>query len=293
MKIWIFLPAYNEAESLRRLLPKMARLADVLTGREIAIFVLDDGSIDGTAQVAHEVGAEQDVSVVSHPINRGLGETERDGFEYLAAHCADDDIIVRLDCDDTHEPEYVVPLVAKIAEGYDVVNTSRFQPGGFQKGVNWYRGLISRGANVFMKIMFGMEGIKDFSCGFRAYRGKLVKDAVRIFGNSLLQMRAFGFTTTLEIIVKLHLLGARFAEVPFGLRYDQKASESKMVSSTTMIGYFVMAMLYHIPGSGWRRWRKELVPAYGRSADEARAAFARIRATKSIPSRFGSWARRG
>ena len=135
MKIWIFLPAYNEAESLRRLLPKMRALASTMQGREIAIFVLDDGSVDGTAQVARDAASGQDVAVVSHPINRGLGETERDGFEWLAAHCADDDIVVRLDCDDTHEPEYVTSLLAKLAEGYDVVNTSRFQPGGYQKGV--------------------------------------------------------------------------------------------------------------------------------------------------------------
>jgi hypothetical protein len=60
-----------------------------------------------------------------------------------------------------------------------------------------------------------------------------------------------------------------------------------MVSSTTMIGYFVMAMLFHMPG-GWRGWRRRLVPAYQRSADEAAAVFAEIRRTKSIPSRFGS-----
>ena len=287
MKIWIFLPAFNEEESLRRLLPKFRDVRQHLPNYESVVFVVDDGSSDATARVAREAAGDMPVEVLVHPINRGLGETERDGFEYLAARLADDDLVVRLDCDDTHEPEYIVSLVNKVNEGFDVVNTSRFQPGGYQKGVNWYRGGISRAANLFMKLMFGMPGIKDFSCGFRAYRGKLVKDSVRVFGNSLLQMRGFGFTSTLEIIVKLHLLGARFAEVPFGLRYDQKASESKMVSSTTMIGYFVMAMLYHAPG-GWRGWRKRLVPAYTRSAEEAAREFAAIRRTRSIPSRFGS-----
>jgi dolichol-phosphate mannosyltransferase len=287
VKIWIFLPAFNEEESLRRLLPKFRDVRKHLPDYEAVVFVVDDGSSDGTARIAREAAGDLPVEVLVHPVNRGLGETERDGFEFLAAHVADDDLVVRLDCDDTHEPEYIVSLVNKVNEGFDVVNTSRFQPGGYQKGVNWYRGGISRAANVFMKLMFGMEGIKDFSCGFRAYRGKLVKDAVRVFGNSLLQMRGFGFTSTLEIIVKLHLLGAKFSEVPFGLRYDQKASESKMVSSTTMIGYFVMAMLYHAPG-GWRGWRKRLIPAYARSAGDAAAEFAAIRRTKSIPSRFGS-----
>jgi dolichol-phosphate mannosyltransferase len=288
LKIWIFLPAFNEEESLRRLLPKLKQVEARLPGHELVIFVVDDGSSDGTAAITRDAAASQEVELLVHSINRGLGETERDGFEFLAARCADDDIIVRLDCDDTHEPEYIVSLVDKLAEGYDVVNTSRFQPGGYQKGVNWYRRGISRAANIFMKLLFGLRGIKDYSCGFRAYRGKLIRDAVRIFGNGFLQMRGFGFTSTLEIVVKLHLLGARFAEVPFGLRYDQKASESKMVSSTTMIGYFVMAMLYHAPGSGWRSWRRKLLEAYGRSTDEAAAAFAAIRRTKSIPSRFGA-----
>lgn len=287
MKIWIFLPAYNEEESLRRLLPKLRQVEGRLPGYETVVFVLDDGSSDGTARITREAGHDQKVAVLVHPINRGLGETERDGFEYLAAQCGDDDIVVRLDCDDTHEPEYIVALVSKLNEGYDVVNTSRFQPGGYQLGVNWYRRAISRAANIFMKVLFGMPGIKDFSCGFRAYRGRLVRDSVRVFGNSLLQMRGFGFTSTLEIIVKLHLLGARFAEVPFGLRYDQKASESKMVSSTTMIGYFVMALLYHMPG-GWRGWRRPLMAAYATSAEAAAAQFAAIRRTRSVPSRFGA-----
>jgi dolichol-phosphate mannosyltransferase len=287
LKIWIFLPAYNEEESLRRLLPKLRAARARLPAEKVVVFVLDDGSSDGTSRIAREAAGDQEMAFVAHAINRGLGETERDGFEYLAAHCADDDIVVRLDCDDTHEPEYIESLVGKLAEGYDVVNTSRFQPGGYQKGVNWYRRGISRGANVFMKVLFGLRGIRDYSCGFRAYRGKLVKDAVRIFGNSFLQMRGFGFTSTLEMVVKLHLLGARFAEVPFGLRYDQKASESKMVSSTTMIGYFVMALLYHWPG-GWRSWRKPLISAYSESAEKAAEAFAAIRRTKSVPSRFGA-----
>ena len=61
-----------------------------------------------------------------------------------------------------------------------------------------------------------------------------------------------GFTSTLEMLVKLKLIGCRFAEVPFVLRYDQKTSKSKMLTSITVLGYFAMALLYHWPPSGWR-----------------------------------------
>jgi len=288
MKIWIFLPAYNEEESLERLFPKVRDTITQLNGYEVVIVVLDDGSSDRTAQVVETEAATQPIVLISHSINRGLGETERDGFEYLAKHCDDDDIIIRFDCDDTHEPAYIKSMIDKLGEGYDVVGTSRFQPGGYQMGVNWYRKGISAAANLFMRIMFRIKGIKDYSCGFRAYRGNVIKAAVQVFGNNFLQMRGFGFTSTLETIVKIHLLGFRFSEVPFGLRYDQKVTESKMVSSVTILGYFMMAFLYHFPRSGWKKWSRSLREARASSVTAAASAFAKIRSSKSIPSRFGA-----
>jgi dolichol-phosphate mannosyltransferase len=97
-------------------------------------------------------------------------------------------------------------MVEKMKEGYEVVNTSRFQPGGGQRGVDAYRRLISYCANIFMKIMFNISGVRDFSCGFRAYNAKVIKDAIGIFGNGFIQLKGLGFTSTLETTVKLKLL---------------------------------------------------------------------------------------
>lgn len=257
MLLWIMLPAYNEAVSLRRLLPK---LDEVCKGKkqDYRVVVINDGSIDETGNVLNELQEKYPVSVISHLINRGLGETERDGFEFIANACKCEDIIVRMDCDDTHEPIYLFNLLAKIEEGYDVVSASRFQPGGDQLGVNQYRAFISYCANIFMKVLFNIKGIKDYSCGYRAYKGSVLKNAVNVFGNGFIQLKGLGFTSTLETIVKLKLLGCNFAEVPFVLRYDQKASVSKMVSSVTTLGYFVMGILYHWPFGGWRIFYKDL-----------------------------------
>src|ERR1019366_10362422 len=87
---------------------------------------------------------------------------------------------------------------------------------------------------------------------YRAYRASLIKDAIGVYGNDFIQLKGLGFTCTLEKLVKLKLLGARFAEAPFVLRYDQKVSESKMVSSITTLGYLVMTIMYHWPWGGWR-----------------------------------------
>lgn len=284
--LWILLPAFNEENSLPILLPK---IAEKLSEREVPfrLVVVDDGSNDRTAVVLEHFSSQQALEIVTHRINRGLGEAERDGFEYIAEHCAADDIIIRMDSDDTHEPEYLFRLTDKIREGFDVVNTSRFQPGGGQVGVNAYRAFISRAANIFMKIVFPIPGTRDYSCGYRAYRGRVIQDAIRVYGNNFIQLRGLGFTSTLEMIVKLRLLGCRFAEVPFVLRYDQKASESKMVSSVTTLGYLVMAVLYHWPFGGWRRSYRGLAKLYQTDCEQAVASFSNGHLRLPSASRIG------
>ncbi len=173
--IWILLPAYNEQHDLPRLLEKMEKaLGDVA----YRLVVVNDGSTDKTSEILEKYGKNLKLDIVSHPINRGLGETERDGFEFIAWKAQADDFIVRIEGDDTHEPKYLFDLIEKLKEGYDVVNTSRFQPGGGQMGVDTYRAFISRSANVFMKLLFGIRGVSDYSCGYRAYRARVIKDAL-------------------------------------------------------------------------------------------------------------------
>jgi len=257
--LWIMLPAYNEQTDLPRLLEK---LQESLQGKQYRLVVIDDGSTDETARILASYSGKLDLHVVEHPINRGLGETERDGFEYIAWHADRDDLVVRIEGDDTHEPKYMFDLIDKLNQGYDVVNTSRFQPGGGQLGVSPYHAFISRSANIFMQVVLGIRGVSDYSCGYRAYRAAVLQDALEIFGNQLIQLRGLGFTSTLEIIVKLNVIGCRFAEVPFVLRYDQKKGGSKMVGSITMLGYFIMALLYWWPFGGWRRRFKGLRELY-------------------------------
>lgn len=257
--IWILLPAFNEQRDLPRLLEKMEKtLVDV----DYRLVVVNDGSTDKTSDILQKNAGNLKLDIVDHPINRGLGETERDGFEFIAWKANPEDYIVRIEGDDTHEPKYLFDLIDKLKEGYDVVNTSRFQPGGGQLGVNAYRAFISRSANVFMRLMFGIRGVSDYSCGYRAYRASVIKDALDIYGNNFIQLRGMGFTSTLEIIVKLKILGCHFAEVPFILRYDQKKGGSKMVGSITMLGYFIMALLYQWPFGGWRSQYRGLAKLY-------------------------------
>ena len=250
--VLILLPAYNEERSLPVLLPKIAAAMsqDAIFFR---LIVLNDGSIDRTAEILAEQVKTLPLEVISHHLNRGLGETVRDLFEYAAKEAGADDVIVRMDCDDTHGPEVILHMLNALDCGFDVAIASRYELGGGQHGVGAYRAFISWCANVYMKLVFPIAGVRDYTSGFRAYRASVIQRAISRYGNDFIQLKGLGFTCTLEKLIKLHMLGARFGEVPFVLHYDRKQSASKMVTSITTLGYFVMTLLYHWPWGGWRR----------------------------------------
>ena len=286
MKIWILLPAFNEEKSIRILFPDIKKVFE-RRNQDYRIVVVEDGSTDNTYKILRELESQYPLDIIVHKINRGLGETERDGFEFISEKADDKDIVVRFDCDYTHKPSYIFKLIEKLQEGYDVVNTSRFQRRGGQKGVGIYRAFISYAANIFMKLIFNVPGVRDYSCGFRAYRVKVLKDAIGIFENGFMQLKGLGFTSTLETIIKLKMLGCRFAEVPFVLRYDRKTGKSKMVTSVTTLGYFVMAILYHWPFGGWRSYYKKLAVTYRNSPEEAYKKFAKPNVVRTSMCQIG------
>lgn len=256
--IYILLPAYNEEKSLDYLFPKIAESMVSVLKCDYHIIICNDGSKDKTLERIEYYQRRMPITIINHKINRGLGETVRDLFEKAAEMADNDDIIVRMDCDDTHEPKYVCGLIDKIKEGYDVAVASRFIKGGGQEGTGTYRKIISWLANRFMKVFFPIRGLDEYSSGFRAYRSIAIKRAIEVFGNNFIQLEGLGFTCTLEKLIKLKILGAKVAESPFILKYHQKKSPSKMVGSITAMGYIVMLILYYWPWGGWRNGYRKI-----------------------------------
>lgn len=258
-KVFFLLPAYNEEESI---VPVIAGILNDsgLKKTFIKIIICDDGSTDATAEVTRRLIAEgSPIELIQHKMNRGLGETVRDLLETAADQADDDDLIIRLDCDATHEARFVGDMLKKIDAGADVVIASRFVEGGGQVGVVGFRAILSRLATLFMRLFFRIPGISEYTCGYRCYRASLIKKAIRAYGNELIQLKGLGFVCTLEKLVKLALLDAKFAEVPFVLRYDKKMSSSKMVANVTTLGYLVLVLLYYWPFGGWIFRRDELI----------------------------------
>ncbi len=253
--IYFLLPAYNEEDAVQPLTEKIGAAMDEI-GAAYEIVVVNDGSRDRTLERCLELAKRYPMHIINHKINRGLGETIRDGMEYIAETGSRADIAIRMDCDDTHDPRYTIPMIDKLRDGWEVVIASRYAPGGGQIGVNWYRRTISRCANLLMKTAFPMANIWEYTSGFRAYRVALLKDAVDIFGNHFIDLKGMGFTGTIEKLVKMRMLGARVTEHGFVLRYDRKAGPSKVVTSLTTLGYLVVIAKYIVPwGDMGRRWK--------------------------------------
>lgn len=228
----VVLPAYNEAASLPALLD---RLAEVARSEMLTVWVVDDGSSDGTAEVAAAGAAGLDVRLVRHPVNLGLGQAVRSGLRAALDSAAQDDIVVVMDADDTHDPALIPLLRAEIAAGADVVVCSRFTDGGADDTAPAFRRLLSRGAATLFRRMVKVNGVHDFTSGFRAYRVTLLERATYHWGERLIEEQ--GFACMVELLLKLRHCHPVITEVPLKLRYDRKRGPSKLKLRRTIAQY--------------------------------------------------------
>jgi dolichol-phosphate mannosyltransferase len=226
------LPAYNEARDVGPLLEAIDQ-AMFDDGLEYAIIVVDDGSVDGTLEEVERRAAFIPVEVLRHESNRGLGETIRDGLREAATVCSERDIIVVMDADNTHLPGLIRAMTRRIQEGADVVIASRFRSGADVRGVPLHRRLLSRGASWILRAIFPIHGVRDYTCGYRAYRAPVLALAFERYGEEFINED--GFQCMVDILLKLRTLDVVFAEVPLILRYDQKAGASKMRVMSTVV----------------------------------------------------------
>ena len=238
--IRVVLPAFNEGEAIPRLLARFAELAGTDRSLELAFVVVDDGSRDGTADAARAASQGLRVKLLVHETNQGLGFTLRDGLAEALAGAGADDVIVTMDADDTHPADLLPVMLDAIREGADVVIASRFRTGARVVGVSPARRFISGAAAVLVALVFPTRGVRDFTCGYRAYRASVLARARERFQDSFIA--ATGFQVQCDIILKLRALSppTRFAEVPLVLRYDRKTGASKMKVARTALATLLL-----------------------------------------------------
>jgi dolichol-phosphate mannosyltransferase len=223
--VTVVLPAYNEGKGIRVLLDEIdATMKEAMT--EYRAVVVDDGSADDTADRVKEAGRDRPIALVEHGENRGLAEAVRTGLLASLRDAQPGDVIVTMDADSTHPPALIQRMVRSIREGCDVVIASRYRPGARVVGVPLLRRILSYGASLLFRLVFPVPGVKDYTCGYRAYRASCLQQAFDRYGDALISTT--GFTCMADILLRLRTMDLVMGEVPLLLRYDLKDGASKM-----------------------------------------------------------------
>lgn len=224
--IYIVLPAYNEEKSISQLLDSIEKDLFDLKGL-LTVIIVNDGSKDKTAKIIDSRKSSLNIFHVKHETNKGLGNAIKTGFKTLFdLSKSDDDIAIFMDADNTHLPIFCINMINKMNEGWDIVIASRYCNGSEQYGVPLFRRFLSFGARILFSMTLNINGVRDYTCGFRAYKLGLLRKAHEKFEDNIITRN--GFACTDEILFNLSTITDKITEVPFTLRYDNKKGVSKI-----------------------------------------------------------------
>ena len=230
--IVVVLPAYNEAECIGSLLDSFC-LALEEEGKSCRFIIVNDGSSDSTAAIVKEYAKKLTIDLVEHPRNKGLAEAMKTGLMQAVNTSADRDVIITMDADNSHLPGLMFRMERLLREGSDVIIASRYQAGARVMGLTLVLRILSYGVSLLFRVILPLPGVRDYTCGYRAYRAKLIKLAFLDYGDQFISEP--GFSCMVDIILKLRKYDPIITEVPLILRYDQKLSSSKMNVKKTIL----------------------------------------------------------
>jgi dolichol-phosphate mannosyltransferase len=213
MRVVMVIPTYNEALNLEPLLRRLRQAQP-----DVDVLVVDDGSPDGTGELADAVAAEDPrVHVLHRTVKEGLGAAYLAGFRRALDEGYD--VIGEMDADGSHQPEQLQSLLDALRDA-DLVIGSRWVPGG--SIVNWpaRRELLSRGGNFYTRRLLGI-GVRDATAGYRLFRRTTLE---RI---GLEEVQSSGYVFQAELAFRTLRAGLRVTEVPIEF-VERERGDSKM-----------------------------------------------------------------
>ena len=211
----VVLPTYQEAENIQDIL---ARIRSAVP--DAHVLVVDDGSPDGTADLAAATGEDLgQIDVLRRTAKSGLGPSYRAGFAWgIERH---HEVLIEMDADGQHDPVVLPQLIAQVTSGpADLAIGSRYVAGGTVPGWPRHRRLISQVGNRYVGFMLRMP-VRDATAGYRAYRTSIIEEI------GLDQSRADGYGFQIEMAYEVNKAGGTIVEVPIEFR-DRARGVSKM-----------------------------------------------------------------
>lgn len=236
-KVCVVLPAYNEEDNIGVLIEQIVQMSSTIP-HPVSIVVIDDGSTDGTVARIEALSCHDRVRVVRHAKNQGLSRTLNTGLQTALNDADAADLLITLDADNTQDPKFIPRMIDTILQGHDVVIASRFAASGEEVGVPRLRQALSHGASWVFRVLFPMRNVRDYTCGYRAYRREILEKAYAHYGDRFIEAKGFGVMT--EVLLKLRRFAVRCDEVGFVLRYDLKGGQSKLRLGPTLLDYLAV-----------------------------------------------------
>ncbi len=227
-RLLITLCTYNEIENIRRIVPELLDVAP-----DADVLVIDDNSPDGTGRLADALSeSDPRVSVLHRQGKQGLGTAILAGFREGISRGYDH--LLNLDADFSHHPRHI-PAIRDLMLEYDVAIGSRYVPGGGVVGWNWRRHVMSRGINLYARVLLGLPS-RDNSGSFRCYRVSRLEEL------DLDLFRARGYAFQEEILYRLRRTGCQFAETPIVFE-DRQFGESKISWKESVAALWILFRL--------------------------------------------------
>lgn len=237
----VVIPTYNERETVSSLAQATLQRQSELKDFDLRILIVDSNSHDGTQELVQAL-MEHDprVQLLEIP-ERGLGLALMQGYHWAHQHMGAK-IIVQMDADLSHNPDYLPEMLLHIAQGYDLVVGSRYIQGGGIRDWPLRRRILSRAGNWVIRLLTGVWGFHDWTSGYRAFTIELYKR---------LDHKSIGwrdFTLQSAFVYDAVCKGATVKEVPI-IFVNRHLGVSKMPVlrySFNLVRYFVVARLRHL-----------------------------------------------
>ena len=213
-RVVVVIPTFNEVENLAWIVGRLRAAQPA-----VDIIVVDDGSPDGTGRVADELAAtDRAVRVVHRTTKDGLGAAYLHGFQ--VALDAGYDVVGEMDADGSHQPEQLDRLLDELRAGADLVIGSRWVPGG--SVLNWplRRELLSRGGNLYVRMLLGVK-VRDATAGFRLFRRTALEKI------DLVSVESTGYVFQTDMVARTLAAGLTVREVPIEF-VERVRGDSKM-----------------------------------------------------------------
>lgn len=215
-RVLVITPTYNEKENLPILAEKIFNLG--IEGLEM--LVVDDGSPDGTGQLAEELARKYPIQVLRRRGKLGLGRAYVAGFKKALSDFKNyPDYIIQMDADLSHDANVIPEMLKKTNQSCDVVLGSRYIKGGAIENWDKIRELISRFANVYARWVLWLP-YRDLTGGFKCWRSEVLKSI------DLNSLSSVGYNFQIETTYKAHKKGYKICETPIVFT-ERKEGESK------------------------------------------------------------------